>query len=232
MEYPREFSPQARAKVEAAKLKARRQYIKRRADVALSRYGSDHERNLREYILRVFLAFAEEACKLGSDGTFGADRIQVESAEFLRRFTIEAYYEDGYDRGGSRLSEMTSHWGGGLLARVEQEYRKSPDWHEYERLLMVTAEKIARGKRRKAGATISGTRRAFIEAFITKLKDHGHKINRKHIWTVAGYREATEFERYQRGSARTGLNAIENFDRVLRMQPEDFIRALEKLRAK
>ena len=232
MDYPREFSAHARAKVEAAKIRARRRYVERRENDRDLRYGSDHESNLREYILRVFLAFAKEACQLGSEGVLGADRIRKECAEFLRRFTIEAYYEDGYDRGGSRLSEMTSHWSGGLLTRVEQEYRKASEWQKYEGLLLATADKIAKSQRRQSKTNHSETRRALVEAFICKMSEHGQRVKRKDIWTVAGYREATEFERYQRGSSRTGVSAADNFERVLNMQPEDFLKTLEKLRSK
>ncbi|MBZ5611456.1 MAG: hypothetical protein LAP38_24605 [Acidobacteriia bacterium] len=44
------------------------------------------------------------------------------------------------------------------------------------------------------------------------------------IWAVAGYTEATEFERWQRGAGNP--IAAEKFRRVLSMTPGDFIQAL------
>jgi hypothetical protein len=75
----------------------------------------------------------------------------------------------------------------------------------------------------------SGTdRRAEVDRFISNVRDAGRKITRKDIWTGAGYQDATEFERFQRGDERTTKSAIANFNRVLNTKPEDFIRALQK----
>jgi len=70
--------------------------------------------------------------------------------------------------------------------------------------------------------------RAVIDAFIGKLAEAGHKITRKDIWTVAGYEDATEFERFQRGAARANRSAAVAFNRVLNMEPRAFIQLLEK----
>jgi hypothetical protein len=45
---------------------------------------------------------------------------------------------------------------------------------------------------------------------------------------VAGYKNATEFERFQRGAPRKTKSAVETFNRVLNMKPEDFIGLLDK----
>ena len=71
-------------------------------------------------------------------------------------------------------------------------------------------------------------RRAAVDAFIAKLSDAGRKITRKQIWTVAGYTNATEFERFQRDDNRTTQSAAAAFNRVLNMKPEDFIGLLDK----
>lgn len=71
-------------------------------------------------------------------------------------------------------------------------------------------------------------RRAAIDTFISKVSEAGRKITRKDIWTVAGYKDRTEFERFQRGDTRTTQSATANFNRVLNVKPEDFIRDLEK----
>src|ERR1035437_2458088 len=90
----------------------------------------------------------------------------------------------------------------------------------------------------EAGLAVNGTnghgatRRALIDAFIAKLAETGRKVTRKDVWTVAGYKSRTEFERFQRGDKRTTRAASLNFNRVLGMTPEHFIRALEKKASK
>ena len=83
------------------------------------------------------------------------------------------------------------------------------------------------------GTNGNGTdRRAAIDAFMLKVNEAGRKITRKDIWTAAGYKNRTEFERFQRGDKRTTRAASSSFNRVLRMTPEHFIRALEKKASK
>jgi hypothetical protein len=97
-----------------------------------------------------------------------------------------------------------------------------------------TEPKAAQSTRTDAGPAASGTdgngadQRATIDAFIWKLAGAGRKITRKNIWTVAGYRNATEFERFQRGDIRTTKSAAAAFKRVLGMMPEAFIGLLDK----
>src|SRR5579859_6446770 len=101
MEYPREFSPQARAYVEAERLRATRKYEQTRDELP-GGYGhmSENEANFRHFILCVFRAFSHQACKLGKDGVWTVDKIRSKVDDFLRRFTIEAYSDYGQDRGG------------------------------------------------------------------------------------------------------------------------------------
>ena len=70
--------------------------------------------------------------------------------------------------------------------------------------------------------------RAAIDAFISKLAEAGRRITRKNVWTVAGYTNATEFERFQRCDTRTTQSAAAAFNRVLSMKPADFIRLLDR----
>lgn len=71
------------------------------------------------------------------------DRIRSETAEFLRRFTIEAYYEKGHDRSGRQFREMVSNWNGSLLPEVGQEFHKSDEWCQFEAELLAVAESQA-----------------------------------------------------------------------------------------
>lgn len=74
---------------------------------------------------------------------------------------------------------------------------------------------------------VSDQNRARVEAFIVKMAAGGSKITRTNIWTVAGYTNRTEFERFQSGK-RCTLTAQANFNRVLSMNPEDFVSVLRK----
>jgi hypothetical protein len=229
MEYPREFSPEARARVEAQRLRATRAYEQKRDELP-SGYGhlSEHEKNLRGFILRVFLAFTHEACKLGEKEMWTVDRIRSEAEECLRRFTIEAEYSYGHDESGIELPKMIS--GGHLRPEIQREFQKSPEWHRYEDELLTVAEAIGtrpvQKHKKEPHESGMGSKRAEIDAFISKLADHGRKITRKNIWTVAGYKDRTEFERFQRGDSRGNQSAVTAFNRVLKMSPEHFLNVL------
>jgi hypothetical protein len=114
--YPQEFSAQARARVEAERIIAKRDLEQFQSEKPPDKWAKDcrtwDERLFYRYILRVFLAFALEACKVGRQGIWAVDRIRAEAEEFLRRFTIQAYYESGRDRYGEKFANMTSNWNG------------------------------------------------------------------------------------------------------------------------
>jgi hypothetical protein len=59
----------------------------------------------------------------------------------------------------------------------------------------------------------------------TEAGQEARKINRTDIWTVAGYTNATEFERFQRADPRSGRRSIQKFKRTLSMSPEKFLEA-------
>lgn len=81
----------------------------------------------------------------------------------------------------------------------------------------------------RAESSEQTNRRAMVDGFIDKmLAEKARSITRKNIWTVAGYRHQSEFERFQRGDNRTTQTAIAKFNRVLKMKPDDFIRVLDK----
>lgn len=75
---------------------------------------------------------------------------------------------------------------------------------------------------------IIGNRRLAVAAFIKSVSQAGRKITRKTIWTFAGYKHPTEFERFQRNDTRTTRSAITNFSRILNMAPEKLIELLDK----
>jgi len=64
-------------------------------------------------------------CELGRQGTWPVDCIRKKVNDFLREFTIEAYYEKGYDRFGNRFREMIDNHDGSLLPELEREFHTS-----------------------------------------------------------------------------------------------------------
>jgi hypothetical protein len=79
--------------------------------------------------------------------------------------------------------------------------------------------------------TMSPTRQR-IETFLETMRQHGHRISRKDIWQLAGYEDATEFERFQREDPRATAGSRQQFDRVLTLRPEEFVQKLRKLHSK
>jgi hypothetical protein len=231
--YPKTFSEEACAVVEAEKLRAHRDFVKQRKDAPLGGF----EEVFRNYVLRVFLAFTGEACKLGHQGVFTVPQIRETATEFLRRFTIEAYYEDGFDQAGRKLGEMTSHLNGSLLRDAERKFRKSTQWQRFEDDLLAVAEsQIARSgsiescnpiaRPQPPSGEINRNEASRIKGFMEQvLAVSNEKITKTNIWRVAGYKHRTEFERYQRGKGSKAAKEV--FNRVLSMTPADFLKALE-----
>jgi hypothetical protein len=96
--------------------------------------------------------------------------------------------------------------------------------HECSRIWMAKATQIeAAAKRHLRSKT-----RASVDAFIERVFDErGRRIRRNAIWRVAGYKDATEFERFQRDDERSTPTAKDNFNRVLGMKSERFLELLD-----
>ena len=63
-------------------------------------------------------------------------------------------------------------------------------------------------------------RKAAVDAYIQEVLDKtGLKITRKDIWEKVGYKDASEFERWQRCDKRASRTAHERFTAVLREKP-------------
>jgi hypothetical protein len=67
----------------------------------------------------------------------------------------------------------------------------------------------------------AASRRAAVEAYIAEvLRETGKRITRKDIWTRAGYKSRTEFERWERSDPkRRNKSAGERFTRILQDKP-------------
>lgn len=147
MEYPREFSESACARVELEIIKAQQQL---QSDLRSARdfpsrisLGPSAERAFDRYVLRVFLTFAEQACDLGRAGRWGVPRAREESEEFLRIFTIRAFSQDGEDLDGRRLtSDPICQHSGEILPDVMRRFRNRNQWLRYQAQLVGLADFI------------------------------------------------------------------------------------------
>jgi hypothetical protein len=71
-------------------------------------------------------------------------------------------------------------------------------------------------------------RRNRVSAFMELVHQKtNQRIRKKDISLVAGYKDTTDFQRFQRNDPRTAASANNAFDRVLSMDPKDFVRLLE-----
>jgi hypothetical protein len=74
------------------------------------------------------------------------------------------------------------------------------------------------------------SRRAEVEAFLAQVwQATGRKAIKKDIWRVAGYKDRTEFERFQKGKHPDNKSATQRFQLILGMTPAKFVERLEKL---
>jgi hypothetical protein len=131
--YPDVFPQKSRSRVLGEHVRAARDFDLAKQE---ARDLSAIEGLLRNYILRVFMGFVREARQLG----WTADRLESESLNFLRQLTISAQYEKGYDRAGSRLPEMVSHWDGSILPEIQCAFEQSSQWQEFQDILLEVAD--------------------------------------------------------------------------------------------
>jgi hypothetical protein len=122
--YPHDFPSEAQAKVEAEKIRAGQAFDKAKEQLPANKWGSipDVEKLLKQLILSVFAVFAHEACKLGRRGVWPVVQLHSECLEFLRRFTLEAYSNKGYDTNANRIA----------LRMPDKELKESPEWKKYD----------------------------------------------------------------------------------------------------
>jgi hypothetical protein len=230
MKYPHEFSAEARARMEAERIKAHRDLERWQQDKPPSdwtRHRWDHFA-FNVYILRVFLAFGREACELGNLGTWAVDRIRSEAEEFLGSFTIEAYDVDGHDRCGRMFSEMTDNRNESLLPAVDRWFRSSDEWRQFETELLAVAERQA-GIEAGSFSEHATDRRAQVDAFLARCNQAGpKKINRKHVWQAAGHKGARQFQFWQASDEKATMQDDQSFSRLLAMKPAEFIALLKK----
>src|SRR5260370_28722247 len=148
MEYPHEFSGQAKMRVELEETRAGKDLDEARLRLPWSSCGPGErlEELVREYILRIWIVFVEEACKLARRHVWDLARVKGTSLEFLSSLTSQAILEKGYDTGGTayagavrRIRGMTSHITGGILPQVMAKFEKSAHCQKYQDLLLRVA---------------------------------------------------------------------------------------------
>jgi hypothetical protein len=80
-----------------------------------------------------------------------------------------------------------------------------------------------------AASHSSTSRRSRIESYLVALNDSTDlKITKTDLWRVAGYSDATEFERFQRDDPKATKSAVQAFERILLMPVEEFLSVLAK----
>ena len=147
VDYPLEFDSVARAKMVAARVEATREMygawpsVQSDVLIAGTQYTLGTGR-VFEYIMRIFSAFANEACVLGRAGTWTTDRTDREAREFLRLLTVEA--EKKYSgRADLRLPEMTEH--GSITLPIMDQFETYPPWQRFQNDLLQLAKIQAQG---------------------------------------------------------------------------------------
>lgn len=127
LHYPHEFPSEARDRIEREKIRACRELLP-----ASAYEFKDQELAIR-CIMRIFLTFAQELCVFRNEHGWPLDRIQREGEEFLRKLTITVVFEKfpGCDR------HWISNWNGSVEPDMEHRFKASPEWTQYEELLLA-----------------------------------------------------------------------------------------------
>jgi lambda repressor-like predicted transcriptional regulator len=126
--HPREFSPEARDRVDREKIRAYRELLPNSA------YDYNDQKLAIRCIMRIFLAFAREACALRSGSGWTIESVERESEEILRRVTIMVVFDKfpGLDR------HWINNWNGSINSDGKRRLKESVEWKEYEELLLTT----------------------------------------------------------------------------------------------
>jgi hypothetical protein len=147
MLYPPDLSAKARNLIEAEQLRAMQEFEDNQAKEPPSNWkGTATEWDKWEferYILRIWLAFADQACELARLGEWTVEHVRWQTDEFLRILTVDANYELGRDRYGRKFPEMTGT-SGVLLPDVKKKFRMSDECRKFEADLLLIAEGMAR----------------------------------------------------------------------------------------
>jgi len=138
MKYRSEFPPEARARVEAETLRA---YAALEQDVRGVESGRRDVPFIR-CVMRVFITFAREACEFGKKSNHRAwsDReLDQRCRDFLLWIVIDAWEDKAKDL-GIRKMFSSSGWGYSIREEDRRRIEKSPEWKQYQELLLDAFE--------------------------------------------------------------------------------------------
>jgi hypothetical protein len=95
------------------------------------------------------------------------------------------------------------------------------EWAGYERLGKGSAYALGRENQKGfAPRTIAQQRRKAVDDYIAEVQAKtGKLITRTDIWKAAGYRNRTQFERWQRNDPRCTAAADRNIRQILQRKP-------------
>jgi hypothetical protein len=172
MQFPWNFSDEGVAEVERAQLEAWKHLRQQTKSTAWSRRkrGVD-ETHFRKYVLRVFLAFAQEVCKLGMEGKWRVDTVRVRAYEFLDKFWTEAYDELHKDLVINRPCYSPSE------TDLEREFGHSAEWRRFECDLLAVA--TAQSGVSRAGLSQSDVGKKLREAADSDNAQNAKKVGSK-----------------------------------------------------
>jgi lambda repressor-like predicted transcriptional regulator len=202
MKYPQGFPAHAQAAVIAEQVRASQAFI---ADLSRQMpppppgvVGQEAWTTMyaRKYILRVFSAFAHQACELGRYENWTATQVDDACREFLRLLAIDVRVEFGHLPIRRMVSDM-----GYLTIEAWNEFTASAAWKEYQEELLgvadLQAQSAAQGKlgtmpkeaipatadtsQKRSIEHLSATRKAFV---VPLLKKKG--MTRSKLATEAG----------------------------------------------
>jgi hypothetical protein len=135
--YLPDFPQPARARIEATKIQAGSDLEDCKGQL---QRASELDVEMRNYILRVFFSFVQEALELGRQGVWTVERIDREVREFLECITLEAQLHKGYDLQGRSIIPLTDHVFGHIRPEVRREFEKSREWRCYQEQLCKVAQ--------------------------------------------------------------------------------------------
>lgn len=140
MIFPNRFPGHAQAAVIAEQVQARAAFMK---SLSLPGRGGPPGYTAREqwaalaraYVLRIFYAFAHQACELGRLRTWTAKQVDDECREFLRLLASGV----GIEFGELPVPHMLGNTGS-ILPEVWREFTKSEEWTKYQDELLQVAQ--------------------------------------------------------------------------------------------
>lgn len=146
MNFPKEFSAEAQARVMQAKIEAAEVLVSGKGELPTT-IGDGHRekgisRLLRSYILSVLGSFAHEACQLGLAGVWRVGAIDREVAKFIKDFVLETIQE--HQSPSFSIPPLLSASGGYILPELWDGFRNSTEWRKYQRELLKVAKIQAR----------------------------------------------------------------------------------------